>query len=134
MAYDSDRGVVILAGGDDYDEELDTWEWDGVSWSMQPLDGIAGRFGNVMVYHAAGGAAMMHGGYGQTYLTGQFLEYHPPCPGDLDGDCDTDQADLGVLLADWGCTGGNCVGDLDGDGNTGQADLGILLADWGCGT
>jgi hypothetical protein len=25
-----------------------------------------------------------------------------------------------------------CVGDLDGDGSTGHSDLGILLADWGC--
>jgi hypothetical protein len=55
------------------------------------------------------------------------------CVGDLDGDGDTDQGDLGVLLADWGCTGGDCVGDLDGNGATGQGDLGILLADWGCG-
>ncbi|HUU97112.1 MAG TPA: hypothetical protein VM487_15345 [Phycisphaerae bacterium] len=54
------------------------------------------------------------------------------CAGDLDGDGDTDQADLGILLADWGCTGGDCPGDLDGDGDTDQADLGILLADWGC--
>jgi hypothetical protein len=53
------------------------------------------------------------------------------CVGDLDGDGDTDQADLGILLADWGCTS-DCVGDLDGDGDTDQADLGILLADWGC--
>jgi hypothetical protein len=57
-----------------------------------------------------------------------------PCVGDLDGDNDTDQADLGVLLADWGCTGGGCAGDVNGDGNTDQADLGILLADWDCGT
>ena len=55
------------------------------------------------------------------------------CPGDLDGDGDTDQADLGIFLADWGCTGG-CIGDLDGDGDTDQGDLGILLAAWGCGT
>jgi hypothetical protein len=47
---------------------------------------------------------------------------------------DTVQSDLGVLLSDWGCTGGNCPGDIDGDGETGQSDLGILLADWGCGT
>jgi hypothetical protein len=57
----------------------------------------------------------------------------PPCIGDLDGDGDTDQSDLGILLADWGCTSG-CVGDLDGDDDTDQSDLGILLADWGCGT
>jgi hypothetical protein len=29
---------------------------------------------------------------------------------------------------------GECLGDLDGDDKTDQADLGILLADWGCGT
>ncbi len=57
----------------------------------------------------------------------------PECPGDVDGDGDTDHSDLGLLLADWGCTGGDCVGDLNGDGTTGHADLGILLADWNCG-
>ena len=54
------------------------------------------------------------------------------CAGDLDGDGDTDLADLGILLADFGCTGGGCAGDLDGDGDTDLADLGILLADFGC--
>ena len=54
-----------------------------------------------------------------------------PCPGDVDGDGDTDQADLGILLASYGTDAG---GDLDGDNDTDQADLGILLADWGCGT
>ena len=57
------------------------------------------------------------------------------CPGDLNGDGFTDLADLGILLADFGCTTppGPCVGDLDGDGDTDLADLGILLADFGCG-
>jgi hypothetical protein len=54
----------------------------------------------------------------------------PDCLGDLDGDGDTDQADLGVLLASYGVDAG---GDLDGDGDTDQADLGVLLGDWGCG-
>ena len=55
------------------------------------------------------------------------------CLGDLDGDGDTDLADLGILLADFGCMPPpNCVGDLDGDGDTDLADLGILLADFGC--
>jgi photosystem II stability/assembly factor-like uncharacterized protein len=53
--------------------------------------------------------------------------------GDLNGDGCVDQADLGILLADWGCTGGNCPGDCDADGDTDQADLGILLAHWGEG-
>ncbi len=52
-----------------------------------------------------------------------------PCVGDLDGDGDTDQADLGILLAAYNVNGG---GDLDADGDTDQGDLGILLADYGC--
>jgi hypothetical protein len=56
-----------------------------------------------------------------------------PLPGDLDGDGCVGQSDLGILLADWGCTGGNCPGDCDGDGDTDQADLGVLLAYWGEG-
>ncbi|MFG0253337.1 MAG: hypothetical protein ACF8NJ_10740 [Phycisphaerales bacterium JB038] len=47
------------------------------------------------------------------------------CPGDVDGDGDVDQSDLGLLLAAYEVDGG---GDLDGDGDTDQSDLGILLA------
>ena len=54
-------------------------------------------------------------------------------PGDLNGDGCVDQRDLGILLADWGCQGGNCPGDVDGDGDTDQSDLGIMLAHWGEG-
>jgi len=54
-------------------------------------------------------------------------------PGDLNGDGCVDQVDLGILLADWGCAGGNCPGDCNGDGDTDEADLGILLAHWGEG-
>ncbi|MBW7905574.1 MAG: S8 family serine peptidase [Phycisphaerae bacterium] len=53
-----------------------------------------------------------------------------PCPGDLDGDGDVDQSDLGILLADFGCAA-DCAGDLDGDGDVDQGDLGILLANYG---
>jgi hypothetical protein len=42
------------------------------------------------------------------------LRFKPACPGDLDGDGDTDQADLGILLADWFVDSGS--GDLNGDG------------------
>ncbi|MCK4873329.1 MAG: hypothetical protein KAS72_11440 [Phycisphaerales bacterium] len=50
------------------------------------------------------------------------------CPGDLNGDGQRDQADLGILLASYGLDDG---GDCDGDGDTDQADLGILLANYG---
>ncbi|MCK4873037.1 MAG: right-handed parallel beta-helix repeat-containing protein [Phycisphaerales bacterium] len=52
----------------------------------------------------------------------------PPCLGDLDGDRDVDQSDLGILLADYLIGPG---GDLDSDGDTDQNDLGILLAVYG---
>jgi len=61
-----------------------------------------------------------------------------PCPGDIDGDVDTDQSDLGLLLAAWcsheGDPNWNANADLDGDWHVGHGDLGILLANWGCGT
>ncbi|MCK4873179.1 MAG: hypothetical protein KAS72_10675 [Phycisphaerales bacterium] len=57
-------------------------------------------------------------------------EVYVPVPGDLDGDGDVDQADLGILLAAYGISDG---GDCDGDGDTDQADLGILLANYGYG-
>jgi len=50
------------------------------------------------------------------------------CVGDLNGDGNTDQGDLGILLANWQLGDG---GDLDADGDTDQADLGILLGHWG---
>jgi hypothetical protein len=54
-------------------------------------------------------------------------------PGDLDGDGDVDLSDLGVLLADYGCTApaAPCAGDTDGDGDTDLSDLGNLLAHFG---
>jgi hypothetical protein len=55
------------------------------------------------------------------------------CPADLDKNGVVGQADLGILLADYGCTSaasGFCPGDIDGDGVSGQSDLGVLLAAW----
>lgn len=65
----------------------------------------------------------------------QVLEYActNDCPADLDGDGVVGQSDLGILLADYGCTPslGVCVGDIDGDNDTDQADLGALLSAYG---
>jgi hypothetical protein len=61
----------------------------------------------------------------------------PLCEGDVDGDNDTDQSDLGILLASFELPPGDPLfdprADLDGDGEVGSTDLGILLADYECG-
>jgi hypothetical protein len=58
------------------------------------------------------------------------LSANPRCVADLDGDGFVNAADLGLLLARWGCVA-NCVGDLDGDGAVGASDLKVLLNVWG---
>ncbi|MFG0253181.1 MAG: hypothetical protein ACF8NJ_09940, partial [Phycisphaerales bacterium JB038] len=61
----------------------------------------------------------------------QTLAFLNSTPGDIDGDGDVDQSDLGLLLLAFGIDDG---GDLDHDGDTDQADLGILLINYGLGT
>ena len=51
-------------------------------------------------------------------------------PGDLNADGVIDLSDLGVVLADFNCSG-LCAGDVDGDGDTDLSDLGVVLANWG---
>ena len=59
-----------------------------------------------------------------------------PCVGDLDGDGDTDLADLAELLGAYGSVSGdpnyNPNADLDNDGDVDLADLAELLGDYGC--
>jgi hypothetical protein len=122
--------VLLTAAGiaaDDF--TLDWWTTDGGGdmWTTGGDFELSGTVGqpdaNTVV--VAGGDFELTGGF---WVEAVVL---PPCPGDLDGDDDTDQSDLGILLASWAIDAG---GDLDGDGDTDQGDLGILLADWGCGT
>ncbi len=58
------------------------------------------------------------------------------CPGDVDGDGDTDLADLGALLAAYGSHEGdpnyNPNADFDDDGDVDLTDLAFLLSDYGC--
>lgn len=60
--------------------------------------------------------------------TSWVLAPFPAAPGDLNGDCQVDGADLGRLLGAWGQP--DPVVDLDGDGTVSGADLGILLGNW----
>ena len=76
-------------------------------------------------------------------ITGNFgligdIAFVPYCPGDVDGDGDTDLSDLGALLAAYGTSVGhpryNPNADFDNDGDIDLSDLATLLADYGCGT
>ena len=62
----------------------------------------------------------------------------PDCPGDVDGDSDTDLSDLALLLDAYGSTAGdpdyNPAADFDDDGDVDLMDLAFLLDDYGCGT
>lgn len=55
------------------------------------------------------------------------LQLTTGCPGDLNGDKQVDQSDLGILLSAFDVDAG---GDFDLDGDTDQADLGLLLSNW----
>ena len=73
---------------------------------------------------------------GDFALTGGFWAVTTPgnlCPGDADGDGDTDISDLGLLLSNFGMavTPGT-DGDVNFSGSVDITDLGILLADFGC--
>jgi hypothetical protein len=62
-----------------------------------------------------------------------LIIYQVSLDGDLDNDDDVDLSDLGILLADFGCTAGPgaCPGDIDDDGDTDLRDLEILLDNFG---
>jgi hypothetical protein len=106
------------------------------SWVYQELDISAAAADQPHVYlrWTMGSTDSIHAGCGWNIddIEVSAVGTHP-IAGDLDGDGCVDQTDLGILLADWGCTGGDCPGDCDDDGDTDQADLGILLAHWGEG-
>ena len=64
-------------------------------------------------------------------------EIAPPagCTGDLDEDTVVGQADLDLVLGNWGQTVPPADPRADPDGSlfVGQADLDTVLGDWGCG-
>jgi len=84
--------------------------------------GLNAGFAETMVYARGGCDALLIAS-----TTGSWGTSVHALPGDLDGDGDVDQSDLGILLASYLLNDG---GDIDGDGDTDQSDLGILLSNY----
>lgn len=76
MAYDSDRQVVVLFGGQEEENETaqvfeDTWEYDGTTWSLALATApMVARFGHTMTYDASNQRVVLVGGLDST---GSFL-------------------------------------------------------------
>jgi hypothetical protein len=64
MAFDSNRGRVILFGGDSLRSQLlnDTWAWDGEFWTQVADLGPSPRAGHAMVYDSARQRVVLFGG------------------------------------------------------------------------
>lgn len=67
LAYDSRRGVVVLFGGatnteDGFKYVVDTWEWDGTTWTLMASDGPDPRQGCGLVYDVARSETVLFGG------------------------------------------------------------------------
>jgi hypothetical protein len=140
VAYDPDDRVYCVAwkqGGDIVGQLLhDDASLSGTAFTIAAST-ASGR--PAATYNSANGEFLLvwaddrNLAAGEQDIFAQRIAVSCGCPGDLNGDGITDLADLGILLADFGCVApGPCVGDLDNDGDTDLADLGILLADFGC--
>ena len=79
MAYDSDRGVIVLfAGNEGTDQTVlvgDTWEWNGNAWAQKfPATSPSERAMQAMAYDAANGVVVLFGGWdGGSFLDDTWL-------------------------------------------------------------
>ena len=63
MAYDADRGQVVLFGGWAGSPSNDTWVWDGTNWTQKsPANSPPQRFYDAMSYDATHGQVVLFGG------------------------------------------------------------------------
>jgi hypothetical protein len=79
MIYDSARSVTVLFGGMDSTFTLseDTWEWDGVGWIEQPINGASIRVAPAMAYDPIRAATVL---FGATPCCGGEQTWELTCP------------------------------------------------------
>ena len=75
MAYDSQRGRVVLFGGADASGARDdVWEWDGTNWTeITSPNRPAARLWHSLVYDSAREAAVLFGGVAEVYIGGETV-------------------------------------------------------------
>lgn len=77
MAYDSARQVVVLFGGfDGTNWWNDTWEWNGLTWTLRSFGGPPPQTDGIMVYDRARSRCVLFGGQSfQPSLSNQTWEW-----------------------------------------------------------
>ncbi|GIV10746.1 MAG: hypothetical protein KatS3mg020_0237 [Fimbriimonadales bacterium] len=71
---------------------------------------------------------------GAYFVSDSGCDQGPSCEGDVNNDGQVDDADLLVVLFNFGCFGFGCEGDLNNDATVDDADLLIVLFNFGCGS
>lgn len=68
MAFDSARGVIVLFGGYGFGAGPvaaplgDTWEYNGVSWTLRSASSLGSRYGHAMAFDTARARVVLFGG------------------------------------------------------------------------
>jgi hypothetical protein len=131
MVYHVARGVTVLVGGLIQPSDNETWEWDGIAWTLSPAAGPTRRGHGFMVYDGSRQRAVLFGGQSGSYLN-ETWEYMNPIPGDIDLDGDVDLNDFATFA---GCflltepVPGLCepdefaASDMSGDGHVDLNDF-----------
>jgi hypothetical protein len=67
MAYDGERGKVVLFGGNTGTLNNETWEWDGVKWEKKdPIANPSARAWHTITYYSAKKRVVLFGGWTDT--------------------------------------------------------------------
>lgn len=104
------------------------WRFPSIQFDLNALGWMTGK---TELIHSGGcmnTRRIFQWGLGLSLLLGA-TQVEGDCPGDLDGDCVVDGADLGQFFLAWGTDSPDA--DLDGDGIVDGADFGALLLSWG---
>jgi hypothetical protein len=79
LAYDSDRQVTVLFGGEDITTtslKQDTWEWDGTNWTQRSTTGPSPRQNYAMTYDSQRHVTILFGGQTTSSYKGDTWEWN----------------------------------------------------------